>query len=207
MAAGPSEADAAQDLLGAPLPPILQEGPKPAPPATGSLGIADRTASVVNAAPRSLQRNEAGFEPPAAAVAGSIVAERQQRLDALETELGQLIDRSATWPHPLDARRPVSLAHQPAPTLEPDTAVELDVDEAEVTIVRLAEPEATIREYPIRPPPRVKPPKPEPEPDERPNGEDYAGYRLELEEASVEIIVPDAAGGGEGAPPGKNRAE
>ena len=208
--AGIPEADAQQALLGAPLPPILHEGPELTPQNTGTTGAADQPAAAAGAQHPSVPQQEAGIEPPVTAATGSIAADREQRLDALETELGQLIDKSASWPHPLDARRPVlptaPSAHHVAPGLEPDTAIELDVDEAEVTIVKLAEPEAPAPRMPIEPPARVKPPRLEPE--ERLNGEDYAGYRLDLEEASVEIIVPEAAGASNGPSPGKNhRAE
>ena len=159
-----------------------------------------------------------GSDHPESLSAAAVDAAREQRLDALETELGQLIDKSASWPHPLDARRgPLgSPGNNRATTaLEPDTAIELDVDEAEVTIVRLAAPEAAPAApaaapwQPRRPASVVRPPDPpangaqsdgpqsyeprstSPETDDRLDGEQLAAHHLDLEEASVEIIFPD----------------
>ena len=149
----------------------------------------------------------AGGNPPAPARNVPAGAEPgQTRLDALEAQLEQLIDKSASWPHPLDAARGASHTATPM-ALEPDTAGELDVDEAEVTIVRLAKSEVVLHLHPgtreeQAPPrhPQVMPEAAEPAnsvvsegPDQNLNQDDYAGYRLDLEEASVEIIVLDPA--------------
>ena len=173
----------------------------------------------------------------------------QRRLAALESELEQLIDRSAAWTHPLDAARQArtdnrndqhldprspavsraasSNAHgdwvgdirsvehralrnpdsQPSPKgmLEPETSIDLDVDEAEVTITVSTDPISTTAKEPAPARLAVPPISParrsmaaangnrEPSPGHDDAGSlnsgDYAGYHLDLEEAAVEIIV------------------
>ena len=130
------------------------------------------------------------------------------RLDDLDAELEILIDKSASWPHPLDAHRgrdrhdrDWQLERGLPATLEPDTPVELDVDEAEVTIIRHSETLDAERlapfttrepERPTRLPQAVKPERDiegDVDVSKDVDGDDYAGYHLALEEASVEIIV------------------
>ena len=130
-----------------------------------------------------------------------------KRFDDLEAELGQLIDRSASWPHPLDAIRATSEPGARSVTeradsagLEPDTAIELEVDEAEVTIVRIAtvdvistERQPSLLAEAHRPAattsPRLR--AIHVADDEGAPRDEYAGSGLDLEEASVEIIVPE----------------
>ena len=183
--------------------------------------FADLKPTTLQPAPPATGR---GSDHPESLSPADVDAAREQRLDALETELGQLIDKSAAWPHPLDARRGPQGSpgnNRATAALEPDTAIELDVDEAEVTIVRLAAPEAAPAALaatpwlPSRPATVVRPPdppangaqssyepqsygpqsyeprSPSPETDDRSDGEQLAAHHLDLEEASVEIIFPD----------------
>ena len=162
---------------------------------------------------RTLPGEPAAVVPPApgnpaaqARDASAGAEPEQRRLDALEAQLERLIDKSASWPHPLDAARGASHTATPR-ALEPDTGGELDVDEAEVTIVRLAEPEAVFQVLPETREDRAshRSPRVQAEAAELANSEisgdtdrdldkdDYTGHRLDLEEASVEIIVSHPA--------------
>ncbi len=173
------------------------------------------------------KNNVAGVAAPGvaenAAAAGS-----DKRLDDLEAELGHLIDRSASWPHPLDVARAGNESSAPSAGervdsagLEPDTAsdleLEIEVDEAEVTIVRIAAVErAGIERQQAHQPGHqashhrsTSDATPDFRAPQVTNGEvaseaaprdDYAGQLLDLEEASVEIIVPEPKGPQSGAP-------
>ena len=209
-------------LLGAPSAPLIEPAmtqppqvtPKVPPlliPASGS-GIGHGPAAMPFADTATGDAN--GTTGPAASIAecGSTTtrateAATESRLDDLEAELEILIDRSASWPHPLDAHRDRdsddrserALERRPPAMLEPDAPVDLDVDEAEVTIIRHNEPVEPGSPVAARAPEpaakRLKAAMPDPGADTDASrdidGSDYAGYHLTLEEASVEIVVSD----------------
>ena len=246
LTASTSEAAAVPAILG--LPPALPtaESLRPERPGfSANSGWLERAVPVTAAAPGISEARSPGFDAafdrPDAPLPVADNAAQEQRLEALETELGQLIDQSASWPHPLDARRNPPGSHvvnrQFTAALEPDTTIELDVEEAEVTIVKLAAtemPESAPRPSltpasftpPARPQalsaqalsatahPTKSAPALSPDLQSTTDGDDdspndgYAGYHLELEEASVEIIVPDRPSHeGSGDEPGVKRGQ
>lgn len=194
------------------LAPAAQEAPAPLPSSAANL-----PALAVIPTPSEAGKNTAAGPYPDTP-SSTATAASEQRLDDLEAELGHLIDRSASWPHPLDAARAAIESDAPfrsvaqradSAGLEPDTSIELEVDEAEVTIVRIARAERALterqRDQPVdvRRPVAVAAPRAgatngadgnvaSREKDVTPR-DDYAGSRLDLEEASVEIIIQEPA--------------
>ncbi len=202
---GARGSDGGPAFLGVPTgPPVATVAP-PTPPAAQPLVM---LSTAVETGPGS------AVVPPGAQPEADNAATKEHRLDALEAELELLIDRSAHWPHPLDAHREraasplqqTSAAARMPAMLEPDAPVDLDVDEAEVTIIRrddafevVPESEPAAARVPAARRERLSSTPVSAEADDvedEVNGNDYAGYHLALEEASVEIVVsgePEAA--------------